>query len=168
MLTVQALIWQCHHFSVLGKILEANGTSYNCRQILVHANPYRSYMSQAMSSRESQATPITSFHKWAKEAKIWKALNFGQQQFTRSRNLSLVSIVSINIEHLTNRVLHGQNCENIAGPNTFGCSQMAFWKLNFVPLHLWLKTLCTSVALLDVASLRSDSTISNISQNTHH
>ena len=99
MLTVQALIWQCHHFSVLGKILEANGTSYNCRQILVHANPYRSYMSQAMSSRESQGTPITSFHKWAKEAKIWKALNFGQQQFTRSRNLSLVSIVSINIEH---------------------------------------------------------------------
>ena len=62
MLTVQALIWQCHHFSVLGKILEANGTSYNCRQILVHANPYRSYMSQAMSSRESQGTPITSFH----------------------------------------------------------------------------------------------------------
>ena len=62
MLTVQALIWQCHHFSVLGKILEANGTSYNCRQILVHANPYRSYTSQAMSSRESQGTPITSFH----------------------------------------------------------------------------------------------------------
>ena len=37
-----------------GKILEANGSKYSCRQILVHANPYRSYMSQAMSSRESQ------------------------------------------------------------------------------------------------------------------
>ena len=45
-----------------GKILEANGSKYSCRQILVHANPYRSYMSQAMSSRESQGTPITSFH----------------------------------------------------------------------------------------------------------
>ena len=41
MLTVQALIWQCHHFSVSGKILEANGSKYSCRQILVHANPYR-------------------------------------------------------------------------------------------------------------------------------
>ena len=62
MLTVQALIWQCHHFSASGKILEANRSSYNCRQILVHANPYRSYMSQAMSSKEFQGTPITSFH----------------------------------------------------------------------------------------------------------
>ena len=44
MLTVQVLIWQCHHFSVSGKILEANGSNYNCRQILVHANRYRSYV----------------------------------------------------------------------------------------------------------------------------
>ena len=54
MLTVQALIWQRHHFSVSGKILEANGSNYICRQIWAHANRNGSYMSQAMSSRESQ------------------------------------------------------------------------------------------------------------------
>ena len=40
-----------------------------------------------------------SLWKWAKGAKIWEALHFGKQQSTRSRNLSLVSIVSVNIEH---------------------------------------------------------------------
>ena len=40
-----------------------------------------------------------SLWKWAKGAKIWEALHFGQQQSTRSRNRSLVSIVSVNIEH---------------------------------------------------------------------
>ena len=56
MLTVQVLIWQCHHFSVSGKILEASESKYacGCRRFLEHANSYGSYMSQAMSSRESR------------------------------------------------------------------------------------------------------------------
>ena len=47
MLTVQALIWHAKNHQLLwysGKILEANGLNYNCRQILVHANMYRSYV----------------------------------------------------------------------------------------------------------------------------
>ena len=56
MLTVQTLIWQRHHFSVSGKILEASESKYGCgcRKFLAHANSYRSYMSHAMSSRESR------------------------------------------------------------------------------------------------------------------
>ena len=60
MLTVQSLIWQRHHFSVSGKILEANGSKYNCRQILVHANMYRSYVN--VSSYVEQR--VSTFYTW--------------------------------------------------------------------------------------------------------
>ena len=47
--------WQRHHFSVSRKILEASKSKYGCgcRKFLAHAHSYRSYTSQAMSSRES-------------------------------------------------------------------------------------------------------------------
>ena len=48
--TVQALIWQCHHFSLSGKLVEANGSKYSRQQIWYMLTcTGATYMSPAMS-----------------------------------------------------------------------------------------------------------------------